>query len=130
MAREDINPPTLNPAHGFSHVSVAQGSKFVCIAGLVALDTEWNIIGGDDLSEQTKATMRNIELAMQAAGVEWNDIVRRTIYTLRPTEWETIIAAIDEVTGGAPHPAQTVVGVASLGLDGILIEIECTALID
>ena len=45
--------------------------------------------------------MRNVEIAMRAAGVGWDDIVRRTIYTLHPTEYEVITRAIDEVTGGA-----------------------------
>ena len=43
------------------------------------------------------------------------------------TEFETITAAIDEVTGGAEHPAQTIVGVTGLAVPGLLIEIECTA---
>ena len=130
MTREDVNPAALNPPSGFSHASVARGSKLVCIAGMVALDKEWQIIGGDDLAEQTKAAMRNIEIAMKELDVQWNDIVRRTIYTLRPTEWETMGEAIDEVTGGAPHPAQTVVGVSSLAIPGLLLEIECTAFVD
>ena len=50
--------------------------------------------------------------------------MRRTIYTLHPTEYETITRAIDEVTGGAEHPAQTIVGVTGLAVPGCLIEIE------
>ena len=73
--------------------------------------------------------MRNIEHALAAAGAGWDDVVRRTIYTLRPTEWETIAAAIEEVTGGAEHPAQTIIGVTGLALPGLLIEIECTAVL-
>ena len=48
--------------------------------------------------------MRNLKVAMDAVGVSWDDIVRRTIYTLHPTEYETITRAIDDVTGGADHP--------------------------
>jgi enamine deaminase RidA (YjgF/YER057c/UK114 family) len=71
--------------------------------------------------------MRNIETAIDAVGVTWDDIVRRTIYTTMPTEWETIASGIDEVTGGAGHPAQTILGVTALAIPGLLIEIECTA---
>ena len=127
--RQLINPPELQPAPGFSHVAVAEGTRVVHLAGQVALDREFGIVGGDDLGEQTRAAMRNVEAALTAAGASWDDVVRRTIYTLHPTEYETITAAIDEVTGGAEHPAQTIVGVTGLAVPGLLIEIECTAVI-
>ena len=125
--RELSNPPELHPAPGFSHVAIAEGTKVVHLAGQVALDREFGIVGGDDLRAQAVAAMRNVEAALRAAGAGWDDVVRRTIYTLQPTEYETITAAIDEVTGGAEHPAQTIVGVTGLAVPGLLIEIECTA---
>ena len=127
--RELLNPPELHPAPGFSHVAIATGTKFVHVAGQVALDQEFGIVGGDDLGEQTRAAMRNVEQALRAAGAGWDDVVRRTIYTLHPTEFATITAAIDDFTGGADHPAQTIVGITGLAVDGLLIEIECTAVL-
>jgi enamine deaminase RidA (YjgF/YER057c/UK114 family) len=127
--RELVNPSELHPAPGFSHVAIATGTKVVHLAGQVALDQQFGIVGGDDLGEQTKAAMRNVEVALRAAGADWDDIVRRTIYTVHPTEFETITAAIDEVTGGAAHPAQTIVGITGLAVPGLLIEIECTAIV-
>jgi enamine deaminase RidA (YjgF/YER057c/UK114 family) len=127
VPRTDTNPPELHPAPGFSHVTEAQGSRTVYLAGQVALAPDFSIVGGDDLFAQTVAAMRNVEIALKAAGAGWDDVARRTIYTLRPTEYETITRAIDEVTGGAGHPAQTIVGVTGLAVDGLLIEIECTA---
>jgi enamine deaminase RidA (YjgF/YER057c/UK114 family) len=127
--RELSNPPGLHPAPGFSHVALAHGSTVVHFAGQVALAEDFSLVGGDDLGEQTRAAMRNLKVAMDPAGVGWDDIVRRTIYTLQPTEYETITAAIDEVTGGAEHPAQTIVGVTGLAVPGLLVEIECTAVL-
>lgn len=127
--RELINPPGLHPAPGFSHMAIAEGSKVVHFAGQVALAEDFSIVGGDDLGEQTKAAMRNLKIAMDAAGAGWGDIVRRTIYTLHPTEYEVITAAIDDITGGAEHPAQTIVGITGLALPGLLIEIEATAVL-
>jgi enamine deaminase RidA (YjgF/YER057c/UK114 family) len=127
MPREDTNPEELHPAPGFSHVTEAKGTRLVYFAGQLALDQEFGILGGDDLGEQTKAAMRNLETAMKAVGAGWDDIVRRTIYTLHPTEYEVITAAIDQVTGGADYPAQTIIGVTGLAVPGCLIEIECTA---
>ena len=127
--RRLVNPPELHPAPGFSHVALATGTKVVHLAGQVALDQQFGVVGGDDLGEQTKAAMRNVEVALRAAGAGWDDVVRRTIYTVHPTEYETITAAIDEVTGGAEHPAQTIVGITGLAVPGLLIEIECTAVV-
>ena len=56
--RELVNPPELHPAPGFSHVAIATGTKVVHLAGQVALDQQFGLVGGDDLGEQTKAAMR------------------------------------------------------------------------
>jgi enamine deaminase RidA (YjgF/YER057c/UK114 family) len=111
-------------------VTEARGGRLVYLAGQVALDSEFGIVGGDDLFEQTKAAMRNLEVALRAAGAGWDDIVRRTIYTTQPTEYEAITRAIEEVQGSSDHPAQTIVGVTGLAVPGLLIEIECTAAVD
>jgi enamine deaminase RidA (YjgF/YER057c/UK114 family) len=127
MSREVYSPEKLHPAPGFNHVAVATGSSTVYFAGQLALDRAFNVVGGDSLRAQTEAAMRNLEVAIAAAGVRWEDVVRRTIYTTRPTEFQEITAGIEAVTGDVPHPAQTIVGVTGLAIAGLLIEIECTA---
>ena len=128
MARKLSNPTDLHPAPGFSHIAIAEGTRVVHFAGQLGLETDFSL-AADDLRGQTVKAMRNVEIAMRAAGVGWDDIVRRTIYTLHPAEYEVITAAIDEVTGGADHPAQTIVGITGLAVPGCLIEIECTAVL-
>jgi enamine deaminase RidA (YjgF/YER057c/UK114 family) len=126
MGRELHNPPDLHPAPGFSHIAAATGSRLVFIAGQVALDQEFNVVGGDDLGAQTRAAMENVGRALAAVGAGWDDVVRRTVYTKQPTEWEVIAKAIEEVQGSDRNPAQTVLGVTGLALPELLIEIECT----
>jgi enamine deaminase RidA (YjgF/YER057c/UK114 family) len=126
--RELVNPPDLHPAPGFSHIAVAQGNKVVHFAGQLGIAQDFSLLAGD-LHGQTVGAMRNLETAMAAVGVSWDDFVRRTIYTTQPTEYETITRAIDEVTGGADHPAQTIVGITGLAVPGCLIEIEGTAVL-
>lgn len=128
MARELVNPSDLHPAPGFSHVAIAEGTRVVHFAGQLGLNPDFSL-AADDLRGQTVKAMQNVEVAMRAVGVGWNDIVRRTVYTLHPTEFEVITSAIDEVTGGAAHPAQTLVGVTGLAIPRCLIEIECTAVL-
>lgn len=127
--RKLINPPELFPPPGFSHVAVATGQRLVCVAGQVALAPDFTIIGGDDLGAQTRAAMQSVGVALRSAGAAWEDVVRRTIYTLAPTEFEVITRAIEAVTGSTEHPPQTIIGVTGLAVPGLLIEIEATALI-
>ena len=101
--RELVDPPDLHPAPGFSHIAVAHGTKVVHFAGQLGIGQDFSLVA-EDLPARPRRAMRNLKTAMDAAGVTWDDIVRRTIYTTQPTEYELITEAIDEVTGGADHP--------------------------
>jgi enamine deaminase RidA (YjgF/YER057c/UK114 family) len=127
--RELINPPELFPPPGFSHVAVASGQRLVFVAGQTAISPDFAVVGEGDLAAQTRASMECVGVALRAAGAGWDDVVRRTIYTVAPTEYEVITRAIEEVTGDSPHPPQTIIGVTGLALPQLMIEIEVTALI-
>jgi enamine deaminase RidA (YjgF/YER057c/UK114 family) len=127
--RQLFNPTELHAAPGFTHVVSAPAAGLAFLSGQVALDSNFAIVGGDDLAEQTKAAMRNIKTALDAIGASWEDVYRRTIYTLQPTQYETITAAIEEIQGSSDHPAQTILGVTGLAMDGLLIEIETTVVL-
>ena len=128
-ARKLLSPSQLHPAPGFNHVAIKEGSTLISVAGQVALDHDFSVIAPGDLAEQTRVVMRNIAIALEAAGATWDDVIRRTIYTLHPTEFAVISEAIESVQGSADHPAQTIVGVTGLAVEGLLIEIEVTALL-
>lgn len=123
------NPPELHDAPGYSHIATTDAKTLVFVAGQVALDPNFELIGGDDLYEQTKAATANVVIALESVGATWNDIVRRTIYTTQPSEYELMTRAIEEVTGSTDHSPQTILGVTALGLPELLVEIECTAAI-
>jgi enamine deaminase RidA (YjgF/YER057c/UK114 family) len=127
--RQLINPRELFPPPGFSHVAVAAGQRLVFVAGQTALRPDFAIIGEGDLAAQTRASMESVGIALRAAGAGWDDVVRRTIYTVAPTEFELIARAIAEVTGEHADPPQTIIGVTGLALPQLMIEIEVTALL-
>jgi len=127
FSRELVHPSRIHPTPGFSHAAIAPVGRIAYVAGQVALAEDFSVIGMGDLGEQTKAAMRNVKVVLDEIGASWGAVVRRTIYTLRPTEFEEITRAIEEVQGSSDHPAQTIVGVTGLAIDGLLIEIEVTA---
>jgi enamine deaminase RidA (YjgF/YER057c/UK114 family) len=124
MPREILNPSALHPPPGYSHIAVATGSRLAFIAGQVALEPDFTVVGGDDLKAQTRKAMANLKLALDELGAGWDDVVKATVYTTRPTEYEAIGEAMAEAMGGATPPAQVLLGVTSLALPELLIEIE------
>ena len=55
-SRELSNPSTLHDAPGYSHIATTNARTLVFLAGQVALDKDFELIGGDDLYEQTKGS--------------------------------------------------------------------------
>jgi enamine deaminase RidA (YjgF/YER057c/UK114 family) len=124
VPRQIVNPATIHPPAGYSHIVHATGSRLAFVAGQVALDSSFAVVGEGDLAAQTRQVMANLNHALEELGAGWNDVVKSTVYTTLPHEYETIGAAMAEALGGAEPPAQVIAGVTGLALPALLIEIE------
>src|SRR5439155_429355 len=82
MPKEYINPNSLFPSlpHGFSQVVIASGRTMVFISGQTAWDGRKKIVGEENLLEQTRQALRNVAVAMEAAGGTLEDVVALRIY--------------------------------------------------
>ena len=116
----------------FSQVVVACGTRTVYTAGQVSIDAEGKLVGGGDLAAQTEQAMRNVGLALAAAGASYADIVKMTAYVVNYTPDLRAVfgAARAPFFAGRTPPASTLVGVAALALPEWLVEIEAIAVID
>ena len=134
MSKECVNPKSLFPSvqHGFSQVVVASGRKMVFISGQTAWDTRKKIIGGDNLLEQARQAMRNLQTAIGAAGGTLKDIVSLRIYIVnyQVENANALRTALNEFFYSANPPASTWIGVSALAVPEFLIEIEATAVLD
>jgi enamine deaminase RidA (YjgF/YER057c/UK114 family) len=124
MPRELVNPSSIHPPPGYSHIAKATGSRLAFVAGQAAIDKDFDIVGVGDLDAQTRQVMANLNHALAELGASWDDVVKATVYTTRPNEYETIGRAMSEGMGGADPPAQVIAGVSGLALPELLIEIE------
>jgi enamine deaminase RidA (YjgF/YER057c/UK114 family) len=122
--REIINPEKIHDPIGYTHVTVPVGNKLVFLSGQVAWDKNMNVVGVGDLVKQTDMVYQNIGHALNKVGATWDHIVKTTVYTTTPTEYEIIGAATSKYFGDTPPPAQTIIGVTGLALPEFLIEIE------
>ena len=82
MNAEFINPNRLfnSTQYGFSQIVACSPGMKVYISGQVAWDEENNIIGKDNLEIQTKKSIENLSIAMEAVGGTLADIVFLRIY--------------------------------------------------
>jgi enamine deaminase RidA (YjgF/YER057c/UK114 family) len=119
-----------NPA--FSQVVVATGKRTVYVAGQVPVDAAGALVGGDDLAAQTAQAMRNVGLALAAAGATYADVVKITTYVTdyRPEHRAIVGKARAPFFAGGTPPASTLVGVSALAQPEWRVEIEAIAVVD
>ena len=129
---EHPRPEGLLHNAGFSQVVAAAGMRTIYTAGQVSIDERGNLVGADDLAAQTEQVMRNVGLALAAAGASFADVVKITTYVVNyRAEHRPIIGQVRApfFAKGTP-PASTLIGVAALAAPEWLIEIEAVAVVE
>jgi enamine deaminase RidA (YjgF/YER057c/UK114 family) len=130
MRREHLNPPGLFHHPAFTRVVSVDGArKTIYFAGQTSTDEDNAVVGKGDYVAQYRQIMRNLTLALDAAGASWDDVVFKRQYTL---DIEQYRAASNDP--GNPRywdperpPPSTLLGVTSLASPDFLIEIEIVA---
>jgi 2-iminobutanoate/2-iminopropanoate deaminase len=96
------------------------------ISGIVPVDAEGRIVGGDDVVAQTRQVFAIMERVLAAAGASAADVVKVTVYLLDIDDRPKINPVRQEFFGAA-RPASTLVEVSRLAVEGALVEIEAVA---
>jgi len=135
MIKEHLNPADLpHWSESFSQVIVVQAgaTRTIYVSGQVSVDPHNNIVGVGDLSRQAEVALQNLSKALAAGGATPADVVRLGIYVkdYQRDQAAVISSALRKTFVAGRMPTSTWLGVSSLALDGLLIEIEATAVID
>jgi enamine deaminase RidA (YjgF/YER057c/UK114 family) len=130
MEKRHINPDTLLAPRGYSHIVTVEGAqKLAFISGQVAVDKEGKIVGPGDLKIQIKTAAENLVAALAAVGAKPSDIVKMNTYIVqyKQSDYAAMREARAVLFPSGEPPASTLIGVHSLAVDGLLVEIEAVA---
>jgi 2-iminobutanoate/2-iminopropanoate deaminase len=104
--------------------AVQFGGELYC-SGQIPLDPATGEIVAGDVGAQTERVIQNIGAVLCAAGYEYADVVKTTIYLVDMADFPAV-NAVYEGYFSANKPARSTVAVAALPR-GARIEIECIA---
>jgi enamine deaminase RidA (YjgF/YER057c/UK114 family) len=130
MEKKYLNPDTLLKPRGYTHVVTITGpAKMIFISGQVAIDKEGKLVGPGDLKTQIRQASANLKAALEAAGATAADIVKTNTYIVnyKQSDYSAMREARGELFPDGEPPASTLVGVTSLAVDGLMVEMEAIA---
>jgi len=118
-----INPDGLFKTKGFTQAVSSTGTETIFVSGQLPWDKNCQVVGKDDLEEQTRQVFRNIKCVLDEVDATWDDVVKLVAYVVGPENVNTVARIKGEVIGEQP-PADTIVGVTGLAYPDCLIEID------
>ncbi len=114
------------PVMPYSPAVVADGVVYV--AGLVSVDGNNQLVGGDDIGAQTRQLLTNMSRLLEAAGSSMRSVLKTTVYLPNRDHYAEMNAVYGEFFSD-PLPAR-----ATLRVDLInpiyLVEIDAFALVE
>jgi 2-iminobutanoate/2-iminopropanoate deaminase len=114
------------PSAAYSHAT--QVGNMLFLAGQVAYDETGAVVGVGDVAAQTRQTIHNVRLVLEAAGFRLRDVAQTTVYLTDLANFAMFNEAyLDSFEGHKPARATVR---AELVLPELLVEIQAIAVKD
>lgn len=123
IVRTDNAPKAIGP---YSQAVSAGG--FLFCSGQIPLDASTGQIVGETAGEQTVKVMANLLAVLEAAGLDFGNVVKTTIFLKDMNDFAGVNDAYAAAMGGH-RPARATVEVARLPKD-VMVEIDCIAALE
>ena len=128
MATKHINPSGVGAPNNYTHVVSSNGGSVVFISGQIGMDAGGNL-AGNDLTSQGTQVFENLKTCLASVGATFENVLKLTTYIVnyKPEDRATLGELRSKFLPKVNPPASTLVGVQSLALPALLIEIEAVA---
>lgn len=117
-----LTPHAPKPIGAYSQ-AIQCGSELYC-SGQIALDPQTGELVDGDVAAQTERAIENLGAVLCAAGFEFANVVKTTIYLVEMKDFTAVNAVYEKYF--VSKPARSTVAVAALPR-GARIEIDCIA---
>ena len=124
MKPEAIFTPHAPRPIGAYTQAIQCGSELYC-SGQIALDPQTGELVGTNAAEQAERVIQNLGAVLCAAGFEFANVVKTTIYLVDMSDFAAVNQVYEKFFG-LSRPARSTVAVAALPR-GARIEIDCIA---
>ena len=107
-----------------------RSGELLFLSGIGSLAEDGRVIGAGDIEAQTVQTYANIRAVLDSAGSRLDRILQMTTFIVDlPRNGAAYVAARQRILT-APTYTSAVVGVAALMMPGLLVEVQCIAMVD
>jgi enamine deaminase RidA (YjgF/YER057c/UK114 family) len=124
-----VNPPSLPPAHGYSHVVIAPPGRLVSISGQVAIDSTGAVVGEGDFMVQCAQVFENLSRALSSVGLTFRDVVRTDHFVTDLAHLSDLRECRMRYLPADDPPASTLLKVAGLFRPELMLEVAIEAVL-
>ena len=127
-----IRPDFLWNKPHFTNLVTSQGGKTIHLSGLVSSTPDGELVGPGDLGAQMAFIYDTIRRSLALAGATPANVVRQRVFIvgLQLDHRPVIMKAMMDFYGENGSAASTCVGVDALLVEGAMVEIDVTAVVD
>jgi 2-iminobutanoate/2-iminopropanoate deaminase len=125
--REEFRVPG-QPEPLSHYTDAVRAGELLFVSGCVPVDSDGELVGGDDVVAQARQVFRNIESVLSAAGATFADVAKVTLF-LTDVDDRVKINPVRQEFFVQARPASTLVEVSRLAVPGAKLEVEAVAVL-
>jgi len=127
MPVQHVNPATVAPPRGYSHV--AKDGNTVYIAGQVARDKDGKTVGVGDAKAQVEQVFKNLEACLAAVGGNLSHIVKTNVFMTHREDIQAYREIRAKYLPSDKPPVSTLILCSGLADPDFRVEIEAIAVL-
>lgn len=127
MPKLILSSPKIATVPGAPYSPGTKAGNLVFVAGMLALDSNGQIVGRSDIAAQTRQALENVKAIVEAGGGGISDIVKTTVYITDMANFATMNEVYKAYFPSEP-PARATVKADLVNKD-FLVEIDAIAVV-